>query len=1067
MLLARRLGVFLTFSVAALAQSPLATVTGLATDPANAAVANASVTLTNTLTGVKRTASTNASGLYNLPNLPPGTYQLSAAAPGFGALSTEAFPVDPYRTIRQDLHFALAAATANVTVSESTSTVIAMDTASISEALTTRQLIDLPTNLRSIYDNAGDSGLIFTMLPETIPGVVQVGSGAKWITPGGVASGTRLYVDGIETDFGNFGAPDSVSQPSFESIQEFTANLLTNKAEFSGLGSINTTTKSGTNRFHGAIFGYAHNSAFDARNAFLSAKAYNNLWNYGASLGGPVIKDKTFFQFVFDGTRGARAYPVTASVPTLAQRSGDFSANAAIRNPFTGVPFPGNVIPAALLNPQALAAQAQFYPLPNFGPPTLTAGNFRGSYDGPEVHRIVEIRADHNFSDRHSAFGRYEEKKDDYLIPGARSALPPQSVGTSTNIRRVNFVTLGDVFSATPNLSNEARAGVLILASQSDANIHGQQLLTQFGITGLPDRGQIHGIPNVAISGLTTATQSLLNPVNDGHAEVSDNLTWVRGRHTAKFGADYVNWFVNRYLTTNAGLFGNFSFTNKFTGNAYSDFLLGLPTQVVRLDPFPIQYDRWFDAALYAQDDYKVLPRLTLSYGLRWEFNQPVHANNDNLYSFEIPSGSIVVPGAKSAALFSASLPSGLPITTADKVGLNRSLRHSDYAQLAPRAGFSWQVDQSARTVVRGGAGVYYTHLSANVAGDLSTGPYAISTTATNAIVNGSPLFTLGSPFGIAGGAGTLNLTAISDTLRDSPVYQYTLTVERELSKDIGLRVSYIGSHGSQLLYERNINQPYPNGAAFAQSRRPFPVFNNIIFGDNGANSSYNALQTQMQKRFTHGFLFSSAWTWAKELSEIDDNNDFELNTLIENAYDRRRDRGNVYSVPRHQWENQGLWELPLGTGALRGGWQINTLFNLVSGNFLNPQFAGTDPSGTNNVGGRPNAVAPITYPKALTQWFNASAFAVPASGFGTAARNSIEGPGYVLFNAGVSKRITIEHLGAVQAGATFQNILNHLNPGEPNTGINNANAGVITATHVFPPAGSPRTGQVFLRFTF
>ncbi|HWC00518.1 MAG TPA: carboxypeptidase-like regulatory domain-containing protein, partial [Bryobacteraceae bacterium] len=427
------------FCSCAFAQSPLGTITGLASDPSGATVGSARLTLTNVLTNVKRTGATNDAGLYNFPNLPSGTYQLTAEAPGFRTIQTPEFKLDPYQTVRQDLHFELGDASASVTVSESTSTVIQVDTPSITEALTTRQILELPTTLRSIYSNAGDSGLIFTMLPVTIPGVVQVGSGAKWLTPGGLAAGTRLYVDGIETDFGNFGSPDSVSQPSFESILEFTANVLTNKAEFGGIGTVTTTTKSGSNAFHGDLFEYARNSEFDARNPFLASKSFQNLHNYGASVGGPVIRNKTFFQFVFDGTRGVRAYPVTASVPSLAQRAGDFSATGTVRNPYTNAPFPGNAIPQSMLSPQALAMQSQYYPLPNFGPANSTSGNYRASFDGEEVHRIVEIRLDHNFSSRHSSFGRYQAKKDDYDIPGARSALPPTSVGTSKNIRRVNF----------------------------------------------------------------------------------------------------------------------------------------------------------------------------------------------------------------------------------------------------------------------------------------------------------------------------------------------------------------------------------------------------------------------------------------------------------------------------------------------------------------------------------------------------------------------------------------------------------------------------------------------------
>ncbi|MBV8817668.1 MAG: TonB-dependent receptor, partial [Acidobacteriaceae bacterium] len=592
---------------------------------------NADLTLTNTKTAVKQTAKTNGTGSYSFPNLTPGTYRLAGAAPGFQNFETVEFPVDAYRTVRQDIKLQVGASTTEVTVNEATSTVIQVDNPSITEGLTTKQILDLPTTLRTIYSNAGDSGLIFIMLPEEIPGVVQVSNGAKWLTPGGVAAGTKAYVDGVETDFGNFGAPDSVSQPSFESIQEFSANLMTNRAEFGGIGQVNSTTKSGANDYHGTIFEYARNSAFDARNAFLTSKPYQNLHNYGAAGGGRIIRNKTFFYFVFDGTRGVRAYGFTANVPTLAQRSGNFGSTT-IKNPFTGANFPGNQIPASLISSVTQSVQAQYFPLPNYGPADSTSGNYRASFNGPEVHRDYEARVDHNFSERHSAFLRYQEKKDDYDIPGARSGLPPQSVGTSTNIRRVNFFTFGDVFSPAASLSNEFRAGVPILVSQSDANLRGQSLLDQFGITGLPSRAGIKGIPNLSVTGLTTATQSLLNPVNDGHWQLGDNLSWIKGRHQLKFGAQFVNWFVNRYLTTNAGLFGNFSFQGRFSGSPYADFLLGLPTTVVRLDPFPTQYNRWHDFAAYAQDDFKVNARLTLSYGLRWEFNQPVHANGDNIY---------------------------------------------------------------------------------------------------------------------------------------------------------------------------------------------------------------------------------------------------------------------------------------------------------------------------------------------------------------------------------------------------------------------------------------------------
>ena len=1050
------------------AQSPLGTVAGIAVDPTDSPVPNADLTLTNTKTGLKQTAKTTGSGTYAFPNLIPGTYKLEAAMTGFRKIETQEFPVEAYRTVRQDLRLELGTASAEVTVAETTATVIQVDNPSISEGLTTRQILEMPTNLRTIYSNAGDSGLIFIMLPETIPGVVQVGSGAKWLTPGGLAAGTKAYVDGVETDFGNFGSPDSVSQPSFESIQEFTANILTNRAEFGGIGQINSTTKSGTNQYHAAVFEYARNSAFDARNTFLTSRPNQNLHNYGIAGGGPIIKNRTFFYFVFDGTRGVRAYPFTSNVPTLAQRQGDFSGAAALKNPFTNGTYPGNRLPASALSPQALAAQAQFFPLPNFGPADSTSGNYRAAFNGPEVHRDYEMRLDHNFSDRHSGFVRYQGKKDDYQIPGARSALPPSAVGTSTNIRRVNFFTLGDVFSPTASLSNEFRAGVPILVSQSDASLRGQQLLDQFGIAGLPSRAGIKGIPNLSITGLTTATQSLLNPVNDGHWQIGDNLSWIVGRHQMKFGGQFVSWFVNRYLTTNSGLFGNFSFQGRFSGNPYADFLLGLPTTVVRLDPFPVQYNRWHDVAFYAQDDYKAGSHLTISYGLRYELNQPVHTNNDNIYSFDPATGAVVIPSDKARALVSPYFPPGLKVVTASQVGLNRTLRNTDKNNFAPRLGFSYLL--GSKTVIRGGYGLFYSHLSGNIATFLGTGPFAVSTTNTNSITNGQPLFTFGAPFAAPGSSGTLNLNAVSPRLLNSAVHQYSLTVERQIGREIGLRLSYIGSHGSQLLYERNLNQPVASTTAFAQARRPYPQYNTILYGDNGANSSYNGLQIQIQKRFTHGLLFSSAYTLAKELSEIDDTGDFELNTQIEDAYNRRRDRANVYSVPRHQWENHALYELPLGKGLIRGGWQVNALFNLTSGNFLNPNFTGSDPSNTNTVGGRPDVVSAIAYPGNANQWFDRAGFAAPpanAGRFGNAGRNTIVGPGWILFNAGLTKSFRFEKFGEVQFISTFQNVMNHVNLGEPNLVANNVNGGKITSTAVFPPAGSPRTGQLGFRWNF
>ena len=428
----RALIVLSVLAIGAHAQTPLGTVTGLARDPSGGSVPNASVTLTNQDTGLRRAASTNTSGAYSFPDLAPGVYKLEASARGFRSLSTRGFAVEAYGTVRQDLDFEIAADATEVLVTEAAPAAIEMETPAVGSDLLARQIIEAPTNLRSIAKNSGDSELISEIMPLTVPGVVQVGNGAKWLTPGAGATGIKVKVDGIETTFGNFGSPDNVSQPSVEAVQEFTANVLTTRAEFGGMGTVTTATKSGANDFHGGLFGGLPNSATHARSTFSTTKPFQNLHNYGGTVSGRLQRDRTFFFFDFDGMRGAAAYLFSPNVPTVAMRRGDFTGyGGSQESVHRSSAKSGNTILARYLSPQALEMQSLFLPPPNFGAPTLTAANYRASFDGPEVHRTEEIRLDHSFTTRNMAFVRYENRKDDYQIPGARSSLPPSAAGTS------------------------------------------------------------------------------------------------------------------------------------------------------------------------------------------------------------------------------------------------------------------------------------------------------------------------------------------------------------------------------------------------------------------------------------------------------------------------------------------------------------------------------------------------------------------------------------------------------------------------------------------------------------
>jgi hypothetical protein len=1058
------------------AQTPLGVVTGLATDPSGAAVPTATVVLTNEATGVKRSTTTNTSGAWSFPDVAPGQYRINAQAAGFRPIETRPFPLEAYRTIRNDLHFEVAAATTEVVVTDAAPAAIQTESPSVGSTLLAREIIEMPTNLRSVSKNSGDSGLISAIMPLTVPGIVQVGNGAKWLTPGAGAASMKVKVDGIETTFANFGSPDNVSQPSVEAIQEFSANVLTTRAEFGGMGTITSVTKSGTNGVHGVLFWYLRNSALDARNAYTIAKPFQNLHTYGGTVGGPIQKDKTFYFGAFDGMRGVAAYGFAPNVPTVAMRQGDFTGFAAIRNPFTGANFPGNVIPTNLLSAQALAAQRLLFPLPNFGAPNLTSANYRANFSGPETHRSIELKLDHTFTSGHNAFVRYQNRKDDFDIPGGRSALPPTTVGTSNNIRRVNFWTLGDVATLRSNVVNEFRAGLVILVSESSGSLNGQEVMDQLGISGLPSRGRTSSLPYFNIAGITGNNINLVNPVNDGHAQFADNVSWMKGRHSMKFGVEEIEWFDNRFQPNSSGnpILGTYAFTTRFTGNAYADFLLGLPNQVTRMEPYRPQKIRFRDWSFYAQDDFKVTPRLTLIYGLRYEYNGPAYTLDDNIFSFNLATGRVVIPSEKTRASITPLLPSTIPFELASASGVGRSLRDADKNNFAPRVGFSYGLGNHGRTVVRGGWGIYYSHYSGNIPVTQSAGPFSATTVSNNNIVNGQALFTLASPFAIPGAPGTLAVAGVSPNLLNSYTQQYSITLEHALTRNTGARLSFIGSKGTQLPYRRDANQVLASTVAFNNNRRPFPAFANITYSDNGANMLYNGLQAQLNRRFSKGLMVTATYTFAKQLSDTDDTGDFELNTPIENSYDRRRDRGNVYSVPRHELKSHGMYELP-GKGRLLGDWQVNMLFNIASGNWYSPVLAGPDPTNTLQTTLRPNVNGPIVYTGG-SPWFDPSIFTTPASGqWGNAGRGIIEGPGYVLFSTGLQKRVRLERMSFVVV-ASFTNVLNHLNLGEPTAGgapqiglttVNNANAGRITGSHIFPPAGAPRTGQLGIRWNF
>jgi hypothetical protein len=531
-------------------------------------------------------------------------------------------------------------------------------------------------------------------------------------------------------------------------------------------------------------------------------------------------------------------------------------------------------------------------------------------------------------------------------------------------------------------------------------------------------------------------------------------------------------------------MFGSYTFTNRFTGYSYSDFLLGLPQTTSRNYPRPSQASRFWALSWFIQDDFKVAPRLTLSYGLRYEYDKPPVDAFDTIANFDPATGSIVVPNEKILREYVNPLfPRAIPIVTASQAGYpERPLRRSDKNNFQPRFGFAWRPFGGTGTVVRGGYGVYMDDLTADLFAQMYGGPFRLTESFTNNIVNGVPDLTFTQPFPGVGATGALDMTGLSIDLRNAFVQQWNLTVERALAANLGLRLSYIGTKATQLIYGRNINQPWPSTVAFNQNRRPYPLYRNITSRENGGTQDYHALSTELQRRFSGGLQFEAAWTWAKNITDTDEVGTTEGGPTIENAYDRLRERADAQYSPRHRFVSNVIWELPFGNGRtwlnrsgaadwIFGGWQLSSTYTAQTGEFMSPQFTGTDPSNTQTLGGLPDRIGNGNLPtdqRSIDRWFDASAFVAPPNGrFGNSGRNILESPGRHALNLGLFKSFRPTEGVTLRVQATFTNVLNHPNFGYPNLNISApASVGLVRSIQTRDSAG-PRAGLLAAFLTF
>ncbi|MDX1983425.1 MAG: carboxypeptidase regulatory-like domain-containing protein [Bryobacteraceae bacterium] len=1062
------------------AQATFGTVVGSVTDSTGAVIPNVALEIRNEGTNVARSLASDASGSYEFTHLIAGSYSVTAKAAGFKTFVSKGILLESLRTVRVDVRMEVGEVGVEVTV-QGAAPVVETDVPGISDVKGLRDLRDLPLNIRSTVSGTGDSGLYRYVFLTPTGGQ---GGGSRFSLGGGRGSQNYFNVDGISSNSPAFGNSIGPAEPSFESIQEVRFKIVNNKAEFGEVANITAITKSGTNDIHGGGFWYHENSALNARPYFAPVRGQNIRNNFGISMGGPIIRNKLFFFGTYEGERQRQPAVITPNMPTLLMRQGDFSqlleqANPiTVRDPVGGAPFAGNRIPASRLNQGAVRWQERFFPRPNFGAPNLTVANYRESVPQQIRHDQFDVRADYNLRSNNTLYARVSYKRSEPKV--LDSGLPVEIAGLRVQTRMARQVAISDTWTVTPHLINEFKAGFARNFNPRRGILVGQELIDMLGVQGVPSAPGVFNVPTVSILGFHTVGQLALQAPAENTFQFVDQVTNIRGRHTLKAGVEYRPQQYNDYVRPQ---FGSYTFNNTFSNYSYADFLLGFPQASSRNALRPPRYARFYFLSGFLQDDFKISPNLTLSYGVRYEYDQPARDKDDVIFNVDPAQGRLVVPNQTILDQFVNPLfPRSIPIVTAQQAGFpERSLRLADRNNFQPRAGFAWRPFGGTKSVLRGGYGFFSDDFTADVFSPLYGGPFAVTESFVNALVGGAPELTLQRPFRAVGATGNVDVTGLALNMRNAYAQQWNLTVERDLGF-AGLRLSYIGTKSTKLVYGRNINQPAASTVAFAQSRRPFPLFRNIVMRENGGNHIYHAFSSELERKWKAGLSYQVAWTWSKTLTDIDETGGVEGGTTIENSFNRQRERGDARYNPRHRFISTAIWELPFGKGkrfvaqsgiahAIAGGWQLSGSFIAQTGEYLTPAFAGADPSNTQTLGGVPDRLADGNLPggqRDIERWFDASAFRVPVSGgFGNSGRGILIGPGRQTASAALFKSFPIKERMYLRVQASFTNLFNHANFDAPALNISAQGAVARIRAIQGRDLAGPRNGLIGARLDF
>lgn len=1083
-------------SFALYGQADLGSISGFVTDPSGAAVSGAKVTLNSEGTGLQRTTTSDTTGGYLFSSLPTGTYTVGFDQSGFQH-STASATADPGKNTRLDVQLTVGAASTTVEVSEMAAQ-LNQDNANIGTVVDNEVIVNMPLFLRNWDD-----------LTRLVTGVQQ----NRYTEQGGATASGRtgdFQVNGVhslQNDFILDGVDNNTfsenvqelsteaTRPSVDAIQEFQVVTSPYSAQYgrSPGAVVDVSTRSGTNQIHGLLFEYLRNKIFDA-NDFFSNRAGlpkpKDIQNqFGGSVGAPIVKNKLFGFFIYEGTRITRGITRTSTVPLPNERVGNYSpaAGAAngityptIYNTATNQPFPNNTVPASLVSQNGVNL-LNLFPLPNL-PGELNnyarTGPFSdntNSYDG---------RVDWRASDKDSVFFRYAGSTRQRIVPGNFGGLADGSSTSAWGDSTLNSYSaaIGWTRVITPSLVNDLRIGF----------VRNTSIDVQLSFNLAPPGDYVPGIPyNPATGGglpaITYANYTFLGSPdylpkqqNPQQYQLVDTLSLIRGRHSFKFGVD-VRAPMRNIFQDEADVHGNLQFNGIFTcqrgsnsqcvsgtGLSYADSVLGDVQGGVLSNVYLVDQRLWM-ASGFVQDDWKPTPKLTFNLGLRYDFSTPPYSGNNKLANFN-PAGSGSLVYATNGSL------------------ADRALVNINTKNFAPRVGFAYSPDQN--TVIRGAYGIFYLTFERFGSEDELplNPPFLVQTTGSVPSTSNVPLFNLQTgfpPSWLDPAAINLQLTHIRAVNPYDPtpyVQQWSFGVQRRLPFQLVVDLNYVGTKSTYLDVLSDLNQPI-------SGILPFPKYGELEYQRSLGNGSYNSLQLSATRRFSRGLSLNIGYTWSRSIDDTPE--ELETNSGgAQNSYDQSAWRGSSdFDFPQ-RFVASYVYELPFGKtkpmlqkgfgAAILGGWRTSGIFTYYSGRPFtvvsgSNYSTAIDPYGLATA--VPNVIGAPTIVGNVNCWFYASnnkactqiapngtnAFAEQALGqFGNAGRNILRGPTTTLFDFALARDFAIGEKVRLQARWEVFNLANTPIFGQPNNNLSSGAVGTITAL-----ASDPRAMQFALRLSF